>query len=113
MEAASLLDRQGISARVLDMFTWKPIDRDAIISAAVETGAIVTAENHNVIGGLGSAVADVLAKAKPAPMEMVGVQDEFGQVGGTDELAHHYGLTPGMIVESVKKAVVRKERTRA
>ncbi len=109
-EAAAMLAGEGISVRVLDMFTWKPLDEDAVLAAARETGAVVTAENHNVMSGLGAAVASVLAKGCPAPMEMVGVQDRFGEVGKLDELAEHFGLTARYIVDAVRLAVVRKGR---
>ena len=90
------------------MFCWKPIDVEAICKAAGETGAIVTAENHNVINGLGSAVAEVLVKNAPVPMEMIGVQDLFGEVGPLDYLADRFQLTAPYIVEAAKKAVARK-----
>ena len=108
LNAAENLSKQGISCRVLNMFTWKPIDTEAIIDAANETGAIVTAENHNVINGLGSAVAEVLAKNKPTPMEMVGVQDEFGEVGQVSYLAERFGLKQKNIEEAVQKILLRK-----
>jgi transketolase len=110
IRASNALKDQGISARVLDMFTWKPLDAEAVTAAAKETGAIVTAENHNVIGGLGSAVASALAKMYPAPMEMIGVQDQFGEVGPVDYLAERYGLTSLHIVEAAKKVLARKRR---
>ncbi|MDR2179375.1 MAG: transketolase family protein [Synergistaceae bacterium] len=110
LRAADDLRSQGISARVLDMFTWKPIDVEAVAAAAKETGALVTAENHNVIGGLGSAVADALVETSPAPMEKVGVQDEFGEVGPVKYLAERYGLTASHIAEAVKKVLKRKTR---
>ncbi|BDF58614.1 transketolase [Christensenellaceae bacterium] len=108
LQAAQELEKIGISARVINMFTWKPIDEQAIIKAANETGAIVTAENHNVINGLGSAVSDVIVKNSLVPMEMVGVQDSFGEVGPLDYLADRFGLTEKYIVEAVKKAHARK-----
>lgn len=108
LKAAQALEKIGISARVINMFTWKPIDGQAVIKAANETGAIVTAENHNVINGLGSAVSDVIVKNSLVPMEMVGVQDSFGEVGPLDYLADHFGLTEKYIVEAVKKAHARK-----
>jgi transketolase len=91
------------------MFTWKPLDVEAVATAAKETGAIVTAENHNVIGGLGSAVAGALVKTYPAPMEMIGVQDEFGEVGPVDYLAERYGLTAQNIAAAAKKVLARKK----
>lgn len=109
LKAADNLEAEGISVRVLNMFTWKPIDEEAILAAAEETGGIVTAENHNVINGLGSAVAEVLVKQKPTPMKMVGVQDEFGEVGKLDELSKRFGLKAENIKEAVKDVLKRKE----
>lgn len=108
MEAAQKLEQEGISARVLDMFTWKPLDEQAILDAVKDTGAIVTAENHNVVNGLGSAVSDFIVKNALAPMEMVGVQDEFGEVGKLDYLSERFGLRAENIMQAVKKAVTRK-----
>ena len=108
LSAADMLAAEGISVRVLNMFTWKPIDEAAIKAAAAETGAIVTAENHNVINGLGSAVAEVLVKNKPCPIEMVGVQDEFGEVGPESYLRERFNLTDNDIAAAVKKAIARK-----
>ncbi len=107
--ASDKLAADGISARVLDMFTWKPIDREAIERCAVETGAIVTAENHNTLCGLGSAVASVVAETVPVPIEKVGVHDAFGQVGSEDFLREEYKLTADEIVAKVKKAIARKK----
>lgn len=109
LEAAQILYEEGISVRVVDSFTWKPIDEDMILKAAGDTGAIVTAENHNVMGGLGSAVAEVLVKHHPVPMEMIGVQDMFGEVGKLDYLAERFGLKADSIIAGVKKALARKE----
>lgn len=81
LDAAAELEKDGISAKVINIHTWKPIDEKAIEDAARETGAIVTCENHNVYGGLGSAVAEVVCKTYPVPMRFVGIQDKFGQVG--------------------------------
>ncbi len=108
LKAADILKQKGISARVLNMFTIKPIDAEAIIAAAEETGAIVTAENHNIINGLGSAVAEVVVRNCPVPMENVGVQDAFGEVGPYNYLIEHFGLTAPYIVEKVEKALSRK-----
>ncbi|NLM73350.1 MAG: transketolase family protein [Clostridiaceae bacterium] len=109
LKAAKKLQDQGISVRVLNMFTLKPIDKEAIIAAAKETGAIVTAENHNIINGLGSAVAEVLSENCPAPLERVGVQDLFGEVGPENYLRERFGLTADNIVEKVQKALHRKK----
>ncbi|GAB2045587.1 transketolase family protein [Agathobaculum sp. TL06] len=110
LKAAAALQEQGVSACVLNIFTWKPIDAQAVIAAAAQTGAVVTAENHNIINGLGSAVCEVLCQNQPAPLEMVGVHDEFGEVGPVDYLADRFGLTAPYIVEAAKKAIARKAR---
>ena len=102
------MEREGVYIRVIDMFTWKPVDEETIVKAAKETGAIVTAENHNVINGLGSAVAETVVKHSPVPMEMIGVQDQFGEVGNLDYLAGRFGLKAENIIEAVKKAIKRK-----
>ena len=108
LKAYELLSTEGISARVVDMFTWKPIDQELILRCAAETGAIVTAENHNVTCGLGSAVANVLAKNRPCVQEFVGVQDRFGQVGPQSYLMDEYGLRAGNIMMAAKRAIARK-----
>ncbi|MHC4199567.1 MAG: transketolase family protein, partial [Planctomycetota bacterium] len=108
LQATAQLEQQDVSARVLNMFTVKPIDREAIVQAATETGAIVTAENHNIINGLGSAVAEVLGETLPVPLERVGVQDQFGEVGPEDYLRKRFGLTPEDIVGKVNRAIERK-----
>ena len=108
LKAYEALAAEGISVRVIDMFTWKPLDEELVIKAARETGAIVTAENHNVTCGLGSVVANCLAKNCPTIQEFVGVQDEFGQVGPQDFLMDEYGLRAANIVAAVKKAIARK-----
>ena len=108
LRAADILENEGISARVLDMFTVKPIDTAAIKKAAEETGAIVTAENHNIINGLGSAVAEALVESKPVPMERVGVKDHFGEVGSTEYLKEKFHMTSADIVCAAKRVVDRK-----
>lgn len=108
LKAAEALEKEGISARVLDMWCLKPLDEEAVIAAAKETGAIVTAENHNIKNGLGSAVASTLALNCPTIQEMVGVQDEFGEVGPTPYLAERFKLTADEIIAKAKKAVARK-----
>ena len=108
VEASKQLEAEGISARVINMASIKPIDSEAIIKAAKETGAIVTAEEHNVLGGLGSAVSEVVVANKPVPMEFVGVQDTFGESGTPKELMEKYGLTANDIVMAAKKVVTRK-----
>lgn len=108
LKAAEILETEGISARVLDMWCLKPLDEEAVLEAAKETGAIVTAENHNVKNGLGSAVASVLALHMPVPLEMVGVQDEFGEVGKVPYLAERFKLTADEIAAKTKKVLGRK-----
>ena len=107
--AAARLKKEGIHVRVLDMFSIKPLDEQAVIAAAEETGAVVTAENHNIIGGLGSAVAELLAEQCPVPVERVGIRDQFGQVGPMDWLMEHYMLTADTIADKVKRVILRKE----
>ncbi|MCI5708492.1 transketolase family protein [Veillonella caviae] len=108
VEASKALQNNGISARVINMASIKPIDVDAIVKAASETGAIVTAEEHNILGGLGSAVAEVIVAHKPVPVEFVGVQDTFGESGTPTELMTKYGLTTDDIVNAVNRVVARK-----
>ncbi len=108
IEAAELLKEEGISARVVNIHTWKPIDKDAIIECANETGAIVTCENHNVCNGLGSAVAEVVCQNSPVPMRLVGVKDEFGQVGKNAYLSEQYHITTQDIVEAAREVVKNK-----
>ena len=108
LKAVDILEKKGASIRVLDMFTLKPIDKIQIIKCARETGAIVTAENHNIINGLGSAVAEVLVENVPIPMERVGVKDLFGEVGPEDYLKERFELTASDIVKKVEKVIKRK-----
>jgi len=110
LKAAAILKTSKISARVVDMFTWKPIDTALVEECARETGAIVTAENHNIIGGLGSAVAEAAAQTCPAPIEMVGVKDRFGQVGTEEFLREEYRLTATEIIGAVERAMARGKR---
>jgi len=101
--AAEELSEQGISVRVINNHTIKPIDEEEIIKAAEQTGAIVTGEDHQVMGGLGSAVAEVLSKNEPVPIEMIGVQNRFGESGEPEELMEEFGL----VAKNIKKAVIR------
>lgn len=105
VKAAEALKADGISARVINIHTIKPIDREIIVKAAKETGAIVTAEEHNVIGGLGSAVAEVVCEEHPVPVVRVGVEDQFGRSGKVPALLELYGLTPENIAAKAKKAI--------
>ncbi|MFZ5944597.1 MAG: transketolase family protein [Bacillota bacterium] len=108
LKASEELEKLGYSARVINMHTIKPLDQRKILTAAAETGAIVTAEEHQVLGGLGGAVAEVLVKNYPVPVEMVGIQDTFGESGTPEELAERYGLTAGHIVLAALKVLKRK-----
>jgi len=108
MEAAELLLEEGISARVVNMSTIKPIDTKLLVNCAKDTGAIVTAEDHNILGGLGSAVAEAIVQNEPCPMEFVGVKDVFGESGEPVELAEKYELTAAFIVNAAKRAINRK-----
>ena len=107
LDAAKSLEKEGISARVVNMSTIKPIDIDMVIKCANETNGIVTAEDHNIFGGLGSAVAEVVVKHKPIPMEFVGVNDFFGESGEPDELAAKYEIDSNAIHLKVKKILNR------
>lgn len=109
LEAAELLEGEGISARVLDMHTLKPIDQAALIEAARETGCVVTAEDHNVIGGLGSAVAEFLSAEYPVPVIRVGLCDTFAQSGSTEELFEYYGMTPAHIAAAARQAMQKRD----
>ena len=109
MTAAEILAAEGIDARVLNMATIKPIDRDAIVRAAKETGVIVTAEEHSVIGGLGSAVAEVVGETVPVPVIRVGVQDAFGKSGPAAEILTLYGLTADNIAAKAREAIRLKK----
>ena len=97
-----------VFARVINMHTIKPIDVQAIVKAAKETGAIVTAEEHQMAGGLGSAVAEVVTQNACVPMEIIGVKDSFGESGKPEQLLEHYGLKDKNIVEAVKRVIKRK-----
>ena len=103
------LKAEGISARVVNMATIKPIDRDLVIDSAKKTGVIVTAEEHNVIGGLGSAVAEVVCETVPVPVLRVGVEDTFGKSGPAVQLLHEFGLDAANIVAKCKQAVTLKK----
>jgi len=108
LAAAELLQEQGISARVLHIGTVKPLDEELIIDAARETGAVVTVEEHSIIGGLGGAVAELLAEKCPAPLKRVGIKDRFGLSGKAEELLKYFGLMPGDLVEAAKEVLLKK-----
>ena len=103
------LSKKGIEARVINLHTPKPIDENAIIKAAKETGAIVTAEEHLLYCGMGSAVCEVLSQRAPVPVEMIGIRDRFGESGDSDELLKHFGLTARDIVKAAKEVISRKK----
>lgn len=109
LAAAEALKESGVSARVIDIHTIKPLDEEIIIKAAKETGAIVTCEEHNVLGGLGSAVAEVVVKNFPVPMEFVGVEDSFGKSGKPADLVEKYNLTAEKVIEKAKMVLGRKK----
>ncbi|MHB1404318.1 MAG: transketolase family protein [Desulfitobacteriaceae bacterium] len=109
LEAADVLQAEDISARVVNMFTLKPLDQETVIKCARETGAIVTAENHNVMNGLGSAVAEVLVENEPVPMARIGVRDRFGEVGPVEYLKERFELTAAEIAQQARLVLARKK----
>ena len=109
LKAGEILSRDSIEARILNMSTLKPLDESAIISAAIETGAIVTAEEHSIIGGLGEAVAGLTSRVKPVPIQMVAINDTYCGIGPEAQLRQKLGLTTENIIMAAKKAVAFKE----
>ena len=109
IDAAKVLAERGISARVINIHTIKPIDREIILKAAAETGAIVTAEEHSIIGGLGSAVSEVVCEGCPVPVVRVGVEDQYGHSGKVPPLLEMYGLTTDNIVAKAEAAIALKK----
>ena len=110
MRAAQQLSLEHINARVINLSSIKPIDEDVLVKAAKETGAIVTAEEHSVIGGMGSAVAEVIVKKMPVPMEMLGIEGVFGESGKPDQLLDKHHLNVDGLVAKVKSVLLRKSR---
>ena len=108
LQAAEMLEAEGVSAEVLNISTIKPLDSEAIVASVSKTGCCVTAEEHSIVGGLGSAVCEVLAEHRPAPVERVGTMDTFGESGKPDELMARYGLTAEHIADSARKSISRK-----
>jgi len=108
LDAAELLEKEGISAEVVGVHTIKPIDQETILASAKKTGVVLTAENHSIINGLGSAVAEILVENMPLPMNRVGVKDEFGEVGKMDYLTKRFELGSEDIVKAAKAAIARK-----
>lgn len=109
LEAKEALKNQGIIARVINIHTLKPVDKEILVKAARETGAIITVEEHNIIGGLGSAVAEVLSEEISVPVLRIGVNDVFGESGLPDQLLEAYGLTANNVIEKAKKAISLKK----
>ena len=109
LDAAELLKAEGISARVINIHTIKPIDRDIIAKAAKETGAIVTVEEHSVIGGLGSAVCEVVGEECPVPVLRIGMNDQYGRSASAAQLLEYYGFTKENIAKKVKEAIAKKQ----
>ncbi len=109
MVACDMLEKEGIHPRLINLHTPKPIDKDTVISAATETGAIVTAEEHTIFGGFGSAVCEVVSQAYPVPVKMVGVRDKFGVSGEPDELFEYFGLKAKNIAKAAKEALSMKK----
>jgi transketolase len=109
LKAAEMLAEEGIEARVVNMPTIKPIDEALLKRCVLETGCLVTAEDHNIYGGLGSAVAEAVTKNRPCPIEMVGLKDSFGTSGEPDELAEHFQITAPYIAEAARRAIARRE----
>jgi len=108
LAAADMLEAEGVSARVVDLFTWKPLDTDLIIRCAKETGAIVTAENHNIHTGLGASIASATSTTHPVPIGMIAIPDTFGQVGSTAYQLKAYNLTAQDICEKTRETIRRK-----
>lgn len=109
IEAARLLEAEGIGARVINIHTIKPIDRDILVKAARETGAVVTVEEHNIIGGLGSAVCEVICEECPVPVVRMGMNDEYGRSASADKLLEYYGYTAENIASKAKQAISKKK----
>ena len=111
LEASNILQREGIEARVINSSSIKPLDNELIISAAKETGAIITGEEHSTINGLGSAVAELLSENCPTIVKRIGINDCFGQSGSTDELMKYYGLTAEALANSAKNILKKKQNS--
>jgi len=108
LKAAKELESENIFVKVLNIATIKPLDTEAVIDSAKECEAVVTVEEHQKAGGMGSAIAECLAQSSPVPIEFVGVSDVFGQSGKPEELIEHYGMGVSHIKEAVKKVILRK-----
>ncbi|MFR8046883.1 MAG: transketolase C-terminal domain-containing protein, partial [Eggerthella lenta] len=106
-KAAPMLAAEGVEVEVIDAFSVKPLDEDTVLASVGKTGRAVVAEEHSVYGGLGSAVAETLARSNPAPVEFVGMRDQFGKSGEFEELLDYFDLGSRAIVEAVKKVMAR------
>jgi transketolase len=113
LDAAALLAQEGIEARVANLGCLKPLDWELVVDSARRTGAVVTAEEHMVTGGLGSAVSEILAEHCPAPLKRIGLRDTFGMSGKPDDLLKHYGLTANDIKQAALKVIARKANHQA
>jgi transketolase len=109
LQAAESLAATGIDARVLDMHTVKPLDIDAVVRAARETGALVTAEEHSIVGGLGAAVAEVVTDACPVPVKRVGLADRFAETGPYEAILDRYGMSVNAVVTAAQAAIAAKK----
>nr|MBP8819981.1 transketolase family protein [Syntrophomonadaceae bacterium] len=110
LQAAETLAAEGIQVSVVDMHSIKPLDQDLIVRLAMQTGAILAAEEHSIIGGLGSAVCEVVSENYPVPVMRMGINDVFGQSGTPDELMQHYGLTVDKIVQNIHLLLKKKTK---
>jgi transketolase len=110
LEAEKILKEKGISAEVINIHTIKPLDAEAVLKSIQKTGCAVSAEEHNIIGGLGDSIAQVAAKNKPIPQEYVGTNDTFGESGTPTQLLEKYGLDAAHIVQAAEKAIARKNK---
>jgi transketolase len=109
LDAADLLAKEGLSPRVVSIATLKPIDKEAILAAARETGAIVTVEEHSILGGLGAAVSEIVTDQHPCPVKRVGIPDTFADTGPYEELLDMFGLSVDNIVKAAKDALAMKK----
>ncbi len=109
LDAAKILDEEGIKVRVINSSSIKPLDKNLVLTAAEETGAIITGEEHSIINGLGSAVAELLSENCPVPLKRVGIEDRFGKSGSSGELMEHYGLTSEALVKAAKSILKKKK----
>ena len=108
MLASQILEQKGVSAEVINVHTIKPVDKDTVVQSVKKTGCAVTCENHNIIGGLGSAIAEILAAEYPVPLEYIGMKDSFSEVGKVDYLIEKYGMDADGIVSMAEKVLLRK-----